>query len=97
MSGGERVQSALVDLYLDYKLFREAQEADDKKDENNDGIADVDQVVSAHQVPLNAFVKCLHSGIIRVRTIPISAVAADFTMRASSARASPRLQSFTCR
>jgi hypothetical protein len=47
MSGGERVQSSLVDLYADYMLYREAELEDNKKDDDGDGVADVKQIVSA--------------------------------------------------
>ena len=51
MSGGDRVQSALIDLYTDYELYRQAEEEDNKKDDNKDGIADVDQMVRAPHMP----------------------------------------------
>ena len=47
MSGGDRVVACLTDMYGEYQLFLEAEEEDNKKDDDKDGIADVDQLVSA--------------------------------------------------
>jgi len=44
ISGGDRVMACCNDLWLDFLAVREANEIDNKKDDDNDGIADVDQV-----------------------------------------------------
>mmetsp|Transcript_13582 Transcript_13582/g.31924 ORF Transcript_13582/g.31924 Transcript_13582/m.31924 type:complete len:354 (-) Transcript_13582:266-1327(-) len=44
ISGGDRVMSCLRDLWTDFLAVREANKEDDKKDDDGDGVADVDQV-----------------------------------------------------
>ncbi len=44
VSGGDRVVACLTDMYGEYQLFLEAEEEDNKKDDDNDGVADVDQM-----------------------------------------------------
>ncbi len=46
MSRGDRVVAALTDMYGEYQLFLKAEAEDNKKDDNNDGVADVDQMVA---------------------------------------------------
>ncbi len=45
VSGGDRVVACLTDMYGEYQLFLEAEKEDNKKDDDKDGIADVDQLV----------------------------------------------------
>lgn len=52
MSGGERVQTALLDLYTDYEIYRKAEAEDNEKDDDGDGVKDVNQIVSCPPFPL---------------------------------------------
>ena len=45
------MQSSLLDLYADYELYRLAEIEDNKKDEDGDGVPDVNQIVRAARLP----------------------------------------------
>jgi hypothetical protein len=42
--GYDRTKASLIELYKSYRIAREASEKDDTLDENNDGVADVNQI-----------------------------------------------------
>merc|ERR1719195_338970 len=44
IAGGEYAQKSLRHIYQQFKVVRVANKADDKKDDDGDGIADVDQI-----------------------------------------------------
>mmetsp|Transcript_2144 Transcript_2144/g.5427 ORF Transcript_2144/g.5427 Transcript_2144/m.5427 type:complete len:375 (-) Transcript_2144:57-1181(-) len=46
VSGGDRVYASLQDLYLDFEAVKIANAIDNKKDDDGDGTADVDQIDS---------------------------------------------------
>ena len=47
MSGWDRFVTCVADINEDFQLLLKANEEDDKKDDDKDGIADVDQLVRA--------------------------------------------------
>ncbi|GMH51443.1 hypothetical protein TL16_g01012 [Triparma laevis f. inornata] len=50
VNGWDRTRGALVDLHETWKEFQSANSIDDKKDDDNDGISDVDQISSTELV-----------------------------------------------
>jgi hypothetical protein len=45
VSGGDQIVACITDINEDFQLVLKASEDDDKKDDDKDGIADVDQLV----------------------------------------------------